>query len=89
MSYPQGSTKARIHQFSTFGCPARKDPSKFAFINFRPLDVLPARVHQSSHLSLISHPWLLDPHGSTLGDLFNYKDGGHIAIATNLEGKCL
>jgi len=121
MSYPWGSTEARIHQFSTFGCltckgllklafinlwpldvlPARVHPSyhqfstfgclapegppKVTFINFRPLDVLSARVHQSLHLSLVSHPWLLDPHGSTFSDLFNYEDGRHTAIATNLK----
>ena len=46
---------------------------------------LARKVHQRSHLSLISHPWLLDPHGSTLGDLFNYEDGGHVVIVTNLK----
>jgi len=84
MARPQGSTKARFHQFSTFGWLARKGPSKLPFINFRPLDGLPARVHQSSHLSLISHPLLLDLHRSTLGELFNYEDRGHIIIGTNL-----
>ena len=30
-------------------------------------------------------PKLLDLHGSTLGDLFNCEDGGHVVIATNLN----
>jgi len=51
---------AFIINFSTFGWLAHLGPPLVAFINFQPLDVLPARVHQSLHLSLISHPWLLD-----------------------------
>ena len=72
MSCPQGSARGGFRL-------ARK------INDFSPLEVLPARVYQSSHLSLISHPWLLDPHGSTLGDLFNYEDGSHVIIVTILK----
>jgi len=64
---------------------ARKGSLKLAYINFRPLDGLPIRVHQSSHSSLIYHLLLLDLHWSTLGELFNYEDRGHIIIGTNLK----
>ena len=57
MACPQGSTKARFYQFSTFEWLARKGPPKIAFINFRPLEGLPARVHQSS-LSSIFDLWM-------------------------------
>jgi len=30
-------------------------------------------------------PRLLYPHGSTLHDLFNYEDGGHVVLITNLN----
>ena len=75
MSYPQRSATARIHQFSTFGCPARMGPPKLAFINFRPLDVLAARVHQSSHLSFFDL-WMSCPRGSTKARIHQFSTFG-------------
>jgi len=52
-------------------------------------------LHQLSAFGCLAHtglpfinkfsPRLLDPHGSTLRDLFNYEDGGHVVVVTNLN----
>ena len=34
---------------------------------------------------LMLSPLAACPHASTLGDLFDYKDGGHVVIITNLD----
>ena len=82
----KGPSKVALNiNFSAFGWLARTGPALAAFINFWPLDVLPARVHQRLHLSLISHLRLLALHGSAFDDLFDYEDGGHVVIVTNLN----
>jgi len=61
---------AFINNFSAFGWLARMGKPLAAFINFRSLDVLPVRVHQRSHLSLISQHLDGLPHWYTINRLY-------------------
>ena len=82
MSCPQGSTRGRfrfVGYSNDFHLPkfifrlldARKGSPKLAFVNFRPLDGLPARVHQSSHSSIFDFWMLARVHQSSHSSIFD------------------